>query len=349
MYFDKCLPFGLSCSCQLFEIFSSSVEWIAKEKLAIPHIIHLLDDFFIAANTKDSCEEHLSKFLDTCNDLGIPMSKEKTTKPATTISFAGIELDSVAYEARLPSDKITNCLSLIEHNRTKKKITLQELQSIIGTLNFCCYIIPSGRAFLRRLIDLTKGITKPHHKIRLNKEARSDLLMWDGFLRNFNGKALIHSEGWDSNTSFQLYTDSSTTFGYGAISDNEWFYGPWTPQQKQLNITTLEFYPILAAFLVWSKKFTNKKVTIHSDNEALVYILNKCSTTDPLLLTLLRKLILTSMRHNIAFRSVHIPGVKNTSADALSRLNLQKFHQASPQALPYPTQIPAQWLPNAFI
>lgn len=38
-------------------------------------------------------------------------------------------------------------------------------------------IVP-GRAFLRRLIDLTIGTQKPHHHIRLSKRAKLDLLVW---------------------------------------------------------------------------------------------------------------------------------------------------------------------------
>ena len=34
------------------------------------------------------------------------MAPEKTCGPATTLSFAGIELDSICSEARLPIDKI---------------------------------------------------------------------------------------------------------------------------------------------------------------------------------------------------------------------------------------------------
>ena len=45
------------------------------------------------------------------------------------------------------------------------KVTLRELQSIIGLLNFTCSVVLPGRAFLRRLIDLSRGIQRPHFKI----------------------------------------------------------------------------------------------------------------------------------------------------------------------------------------
>ena len=36
---------GATSSCRNFEFLSSALEWIAKHKLGIPHIMHILDDF----------------------------------------------------------------------------------------------------------------------------------------------------------------------------------------------------------------------------------------------------------------------------------------------------------------
>ena len=69
------------------------------------------------------------------------MAPEKTCGPATTLSFAGIELDSVSFEARLPLDKIDKCLGLIANFLTRKKVTLKEIQSLTGMLNFACSVV----------------------------------------------------------------------------------------------------------------------------------------------------------------------------------------------------------------
>ena len=64
------------------------------------------------------------------------MAPEKTCGPATTLSFAGIELDSICSEARLPLDKIYKCTNLISSLLARKKVSLRELQSLTGLLNF---------------------------------------------------------------------------------------------------------------------------------------------------------------------------------------------------------------------
>ena len=60
------------------------------------------------------------------------------------------------------------------------------MQSLIGSLNFACRAIAPGRAFLRRLIDLTKGKTRANHRIRITVEARRDMSAWLEFLHSFN-------------------------------------------------------------------------------------------------------------------------------------------------------------------
>ena len=52
------------------------------------------------------------------------------------------------------------------------EVTLKELQSIISLLNFACSVMIQGRVLLRRLINLTIGIKKPHYFIRLNTEVK---------------------------------------------------------------------------------------------------------------------------------------------------------------------------------
>ncbi|CAH3137158.1 unnamed protein product, partial [Porites lobata] len=99
-------------------------------------------------DSHDKCKADLSNFLSMCDFLGVPIAHEKTLGPLTTLQFAGIELDSVRQEARLPSEKIHKCRALLHQFAQKRSVTLRELQSLIGLLNFCCSVVTPGRAFL---------------------------------------------------------------------------------------------------------------------------------------------------------------------------------------------------------
>jgi hypothetical protein len=109
-YYDTAL---LSSSCQLFESFSTSLQWILNQKFNIKGISHLLEDFFFVgkANTND-CFKVLQTFVCLADILGVPIKAEKTQLPSTCITIYGIEIDSKQMVARLPGDKIQRIVSL---------------------------------------------------------------------------------------------------------------------------------------------------------------------------------------------------------------------------------------------
>ena len=176
----------------LFEQFSTSLQWIAETKLLIPGCAHILDDFlFVGPPHYNTCLSHLKKFLTMADALGVPMKPDKTVLPCTTITFVGIELDSVLMEKRLPAEKLIKIRHLLQDFKTRRKVKLVELQSLIGLLNFACSVVTPGRTFLRRIIDLTLGLQQPHHRRRLDGEARADLEACSTFVDHFNGKSMF--------------------------------------------------------------------------------------------------------------------------------------------------------------
>ena len=97
---------SLASSCKTFETLSTAVQWIAQTKLGISYMLHLLDDFPIICGSNEQCSRELALFQELCSHLGIPVAPDKTVRPSTVLSFAGIELDTVRSEARLPRDKV---------------------------------------------------------------------------------------------------------------------------------------------------------------------------------------------------------------------------------------------------
>ena len=189
--YDKCMPMGCSSSCKTFEAFSTAVEWIAQDKLGIANHIHLLEDFLLIQTTESQCSRSLGLFLELCDFLGFPMAPEKTFGPSTILTFAGVELDTIHCESRLPEEKLLKCKQLIAEFIKKKKATLRELQSLTGVLNFACSVVVPGRCFLRRLIDLTIGLKRPGHFVRVSKEVKADLFTWQQFFQEYNGKSFF--------------------------------------------------------------------------------------------------------------------------------------------------------------
>ena len=90
-------------------------------------------------------------------------------------------MDCHKFEARLPQEKVVKCIEGIAKARGRNKITLRDLQSLIGSLNLAGSVVVPSRVFLHRMINLTIGKKHPDHFIRVTKEVKQDLLMWECF------------------------------------------------------------------------------------------------------------------------------------------------------------------------
>ena len=345
-YVDRCLPMGCASSCKTFEALSTAMEWVARNKLAIPNILHILDDFLILEKSHEACDASLQRFLHFCDDIGVPMAPDKTEGPSPVLTFAGIELDCLEMEARLPKEKVDKTLNAIRCLLPRKRVQLKELQSLVGLLNFACSVITSGRVFIRRLINLTVGVKRAHHRIRLTLETKKDLRIWETFLESFNGKYFFLEEAWSTSHNLQFFTDSAQSSGYGIVFGRHWAYGTWPDAWKAQNICFLEFFPIVVALSTWSSELRNKRVLFFTDNESVVHVINKQTTKDTKMLALLRTMVLICLRNNIFFRARHIQGVKNVLADSLSRLQVDKFRTVSQGMDPTPTPLPSYLLPE---
>ena len=152
-YFDKTLPFGLSYSCNLFEKFSSALHWILENKFLVSRCVHVLGDFlFIGTPNSSKCYSALMAFHVLARDICLPIKSSKTVYPSTTLTFLGLELDTVKFEIRLPEDKLVALRNEMKKLVMQKSATLKQLQSLIGMLNFACQVVPLGRTFFGALL-----------------------------------------------------------------------------------------------------------------------------------------------------------------------------------------------------
>ena len=154
--------------------------------------MHYLDDFFTAGPAdSDECEQNLNFMLTLCRKLNVPIKPSKVQGPATSLTFLGIRLNTISMEASITSERKQSLLQDLLFMQAHKKCIKRELLSLIGKLSFTCKILPAGRIFLRRLIDLSTTVEQLHHHIRLTTDARLDIRWWLDFLPKWSGKTLI--------------------------------------------------------------------------------------------------------------------------------------------------------------
>jgi hypothetical protein len=133
------------------------------------------------------------------------LAEDKTVEPVQILIFLGIEFNTLKMELRLPSRNISEIKIMLELFMHVRKVTLHQLQTLIGLLNFACQLIAPGRAFCRRLIDATCGVRKAHHKIRISKSTKEDLIIWQTILSNYNGVTVMLDTAWTSADSIDFF------------------------------------------------------------------------------------------------------------------------------------------------
>ena len=348
--YDKFLPMGASCSCQTFERFSKALHWILSNKFSVSNVVHILDDFMFFGRAKTNiCSNALSAFNTLANSINLPLKHQKTVPPTTTATLFGIEIDTIKGEMRLPQEKLDNLRSLLNKATQCSKMTVRNFQSLLGHLNFACMVVVPGRAFMRRLYNILCNLKnpKPFHFLRFTKEAKKDIAAWNIFMASeFKGKNFFLNPSLTESSAIELFTDAATSTGCAGVYKTQWFTIKWPSAWRLKNITLLELYPIWVCLELWGYLLRNHQIRFRSDNLAVVYIINKQSSKDPELMSMMRTIVLLVMKHNINLSAVHIPGILNTTADLLSRFQIEQARRINPKLQERPTHVPTRLLPN---
>ena len=253
--------------------------------------------------------------------------------------FLGILVDSVRQQLRLPDDKLRELQHAIISWLGRRSASKRRLLSIIGKLAFAARVVPAGRLFLRRLIDLSTKAKKLHHHVKLNSEARPDFQWWHTFLLDWNGVAMFLDPAWTTADQMELYTDASGTLGYGAYFQGHWFRAAWEPLQRPpfVSIQWQELFAVVTAARTWGHCWMGRRIVFHCDNMAIVNAWSHKSSRDPAISSLLRTLFLVAAQDNFNVSLRHLLGKNNALVDALSRNQMNRFFTLAPHADPQPT------------
>ena len=358
-YFYTRLSFGCRSSPVIFDEFSKAVCWIAEHNYGINFILHLLDDFLTIDKPGMDANKTMFALLQLFSHLNVPLSAHKTTGPTPVIEYLGIILDSLNMQARLPLDKVERIAAMLELLLHRKKCTKRELLQLLGHLNFASRVIPPGRSFVSYLLKLATTVKELHHRVYLTLSCREDLHMWLIFLKQWNGTSFFYDPHITAAPDMELYTDASSTIGYGGYYLGRWFCDTWPAdllpcdEDETVSMAFMELYPIVVAATMWGSLWSTKRILFYCDNAATVHILRKGRSKVNSIMRLMRQLTWLSATNNFCIYAEHIPGVHNILADCLSRLQVERFRQLAPgaDAMPHTCPPPAEvfWNPQRVL
>ena len=86
----------------------------------------------------------------------------------------------------------------------------------------------------------------------------------------------------------KVFSDASGGFACGAIWDCCWLQYEWPQSFSAVATAPKELVPVVMACVVWGRSWRGQVVHVHSDNEAVVSVLNYGYSKDTLLMHLIR-------------------------------------------------------------
>ena len=317
-YQFTCLPQGLTSAPRIFtKIIRIILTFLRRQDIRIAAWI---DDILLVASSFSLGQEQTHKSLQTFKELGfLPNLEKSQLVPAQRIYHLGLIWDSVEFSISIPKDKIEGvrkkCLCALSY-----KIQVRFLSSILGSIEYFRWGFPHAALhyrLLQRFVNscLAKNLSYEDY-VFPSTSACIDLSWWSKVGDSLPSRSLSPFEA-----NLEIFCDASET-GWGCWStENKEAFGFWSSSERELHINALEFKAVFFAFRCFFRSTFNCSILIHSDNSTVVsYINNQGGTCSARLCDMAITLWEFCLKRKISISAVHLPGVDNSRADRLSRM-----------------------------
>jgi hypothetical protein len=348
-YYDNVLVFGLSSACRHWERVATAVHWMAKTLLKLDLMVHYIDDYLLISTGEKLAELQLRSLLKLFQMLGVPLSEDKLEGPTHVLPFLGIEINTRAMTIALDQARLDYVQGLLSHWMTQTQASIQELQSLVGTLSFCAKVIRPGRIFLRRLINYVAHLSHRHKRQAKTKprdlpdSVKKDVVWWHTYMASYNNQTSIYPTQWCRDSDMLIATDAGQQ-GYGGVFGKQWFHGKWSAEeesqsqrQSRDSMPWKELHTLVRAAATWGAEWKHTNIVFHLDCEPMVHAVMKGGSRHPEIMSLLRTLSFIAAQHNFQYRVEHLPGHQNVGPDHLSRGRVSDFQALFPTSNPLPT------------
>ena len=216
---------------------------------------------------------------------------------------------------------------------------MKEAETIIGTLNHVCLVVPEGRSRLVSLFKFRGGFksgTPSEVKHKLSFSTAEDLAWWRSRLQEkFVGiKILRPREALDN----KVYVDASTSWGIGLVLDGKWlaweFKSDWQAEGREIGWAEMVAVELATRTLI-TAKFKNCHIVVRSDNQGVVGALKAGRSRGTHQNLILREIVKLLQDNELWISTTWVSTLENP-ADAPSR----GVFPGKDSLFPYPPKIP---------
>lgn len=119
------------------------------------------------------------------------MAQEKTFGTTSVLTFLGLEINTMHTNVKIPYGKSSQFKSVwAKIHDDKQKGNIEAIAESYRVFNFS--VLASGRAFVRRLYNNTRGLTKPRHRRRVTTEMKKKTLILGSNFQIFSSYQLVN-------------------------------------------------------------------------------------------------------------------------------------------------------------
>lgn len=208
-YEFRALPFGLCVSPFVFtKVMKPVVRFFRSKGYTL---IVYMDDFWLFARSYKECLDQTRFVSNSLQKVGFIVNDKKSDlSPSRICTFLGFVLNSEDFTIKITEEKVVAIQSLLETFSNKKTVTIQQFESLIGTLSATCMAIPYGRLYTKtfereKMLALEANGQDNKKKMSIPDTIRPDLLWW----RNNIAKSCRSLE--NKTVQMTIFSDASKT------------------------------------------------------------------------------------------------------------------------------------------
>lgn len=301
-YTDVSMPFGSrASSCHMQRVADAIVGMLADRDVIAKMYI---DDLIILSPNLQKANRDLNVAQTLLKELGLPEAQDKIQRPATRVTWLGVEIDSVEMTVSMPEGKLTEVRQCVENARSRRSLTKKHLQSLLGKIIHVAKCIRPARLFVARLLEALRGMKGKY--IKITKDMGDDLDWFHELAAEWNGIGLIPR---------CIIGASDGRLAYGGQS---------TPLHDTVNnISELEATNAVVALQTFiSERDRGRHVRVLSDSLSSVQIFSTGKGRNQVMLDCACNIWMLQALFDIQITFKHISGNDNYIADALSRKHL---------------------------
>ena len=325
----KAMPFGCRHSPRVFmRALGYPLRYIRAHWQV--RVVAYMDDLLLLHQDRDYVRKATLQIALYLASLGWTLSLTKCEfTPQHAIKYLGWRWDFSTQTLLMTQEMRKTLLWRVSQWMAKavraERVTCRRLGSLIGCLNFLRSQIPRASLYLRTLhTALAAGVSSSgwNGSVTLGQEIISELQFW---WRNISFNSPYDYQIREPQA--MLTTDASN-LGWGAEleigSQSHISFGSFSSKESSASSNLRETRAVLRALLYFRdllKESSVRALTVRTDNMVTVYNLQRQGASKNLL-NETRQIFSLLVRLDIRIRVMHIPGVQNTMADALSRMDL---------------------------